>query len=86
MLEAFVVSAVGGVIRTVLGYLKAIRLKTAPDFNIEELFKSVILSVVTGAPVILALNADPQTGLIVGYATGSVANKAWQIIAGEGGK
>ena len=76
MLEAFVFNAVGGAIRSLLGYLRNVKGAKGAPFDIKQLIQAVVLAIVTGVPTTIAFGIDPHAGLAIGYATGSAAQKA----------
>ena len=76
----------GGVLRSLLGYLRQLRVEGAKGqpLDIGKLMRAIILALVTGASVGVMVHFDPTTGLLIGYAGGSVADKAWQVVTGQG--
>jgi hypothetical protein len=76
----------GGILRSLLGYLRQLRIegKGGKDLDVGQLLRAIVLAVVTGASVGVLVHFDPTTGLLIGYAGGSAADKAWQIIVGKG--
>lgn len=79
-------TAAGGLLRSLLGYLRQIRVEGAKGQKLDagKLARAIVLALVTGASVGVMIHFDPATGLLIGYAGGSVADKAWAVVTGQG--